>query len=85
MGWRVAILIASNAMKSRTLVFGALAAVALASSGCASPRLVRGITSRADHVKFMTYQGGETGVIKCRINADGTLADCKPMAVSLED
>lgn len=62
-----------------------LVLVAGAASGCGSPRLVRGITSRADEVKFLYYEGAETGVVKCRINGDGTLAECRPMAVSLEN
>lgn len=69
----------------RSFVLGALLAAAAASTGCGSPRIVRGITSRADQVKFLYYQGGDTGVVKCRINPDGTLADCRPMAVSLEN
>lgn len=64
---------------------GVLLAAAAASTGCGSPRLVRGITSRADQVKFLYYEGGDTGVVKCRINPDGTLGDCRPMTVSLEN
>ena len=64
---------------------GLLLAAAAASTGCGSPRLVRGITSRADQVKFLYYEGGDTGVVKCRVNGDGTLTDCRPMTVSLEN
>jgi hypothetical protein len=60
-------------------------AAAVASSGCGSPRLVRGITSRADQVKFLYYEGGDTGVVKCRVGGDGTLSECRPMTVSLEN
>jgi hypothetical protein len=64
---------------------GVLFLGALASFGCSSPRVVRGITSRADEVKFLYFEGGDTGVIKCRMAADGALAGCHPMTVSLED
>ncbi|MBK6696829.1 MAG: hypothetical protein IPG50_32255 [Myxococcales bacterium] len=60
-------------------------ALGLASTACSSARVCRGITSRADQVKFLYYQGGDTGVVRCRLAGDGTLADCRPMAVSLED
>lgn len=55
------------------------------SMGCSSPRIVRGITSRADEVKFLYYEGGDTGVIKCRLGPDGVMAECRPMTVTLED
>lgn len=53
-------------------------------AGCAAPRLCRGITSRGDEVKFLYYEGGNTGVIKCKMAPDGSLADCHPMTVELE-
>jgi hypothetical protein len=59
--------------------------MAMASVGCSSPRLVRGITSRANEVKFLYYEGGDTGVIKCRLGPDGAMSDCHPMSVTLED
>ena len=71
-------------MKSFLLLV-VLLAVATAATGCGSPRLVRGITSRADEVKFLYYEGGDTGVVKCRVNGDGTLTECRPMTVSLEN
>jgi hypothetical protein len=52
--------------------------------GCAAPRICRGITSRGDEVKFLYYEGGDTGVVKCKMAADGALADCHPMTVELE-
>jgi hypothetical protein len=69
----------------RCFVLAAFFAAAAASTGCGSPRLVRGITSRADHVKFLYYEGGDTGVVKCRLDGDGTLTECRPMTVSLEN
>ena len=72
-------------MNARTFCLLGLAFGALASVGCGSPRLCRGITSRADQVKFLYYQGGDTGVVKCRQGADGSLAECHPMTVELED
>jgi hypothetical protein len=65
-----------------------LAAVALALCtslvGCAAPRLCSGITSRGDEVKFLYYEGGNTGVIKCKMGGDGALSDCHPMTVELQ-
>jgi hypothetical protein len=52
--------------------------------GCAAPRICRGITSRGDEVKFLYYEGGDTGVVKCKMAPDGALADCHPMTVELE-
>ncbi len=69
----------------RCLIFAVFLAAAVASSGCGSPRVVRGITSRADQVKFLYYEGGDTGVVKCRVAGDGTLSECRPMTVSLEN
>ena len=65
-----------------TLVLVALAAL---SGACSSPRLVRGITSRNDELKFLYYEGGTTGVIKCKLAADGALSECRPMQIALED
>jgi hypothetical protein len=64
---------------------GVLVVMALAAVGCGSPRVVRGITSRADQVKFLYIEGSDTGVVKCQLNADGTLSNCRPMTVALED
>jgi len=47
--------------------------------------MVNRMVMRADHVKFLYYEGGDTGVIKCRMAPDGTLSECRPMSVSLED
>lgn len=72
--------------KGSTLcLVGAVALSVLGSTGCSSARVCRGITSRADEVKFLYYEGGDTGVIKCRMAGDGALSDCHPMTVSLEE
>ena len=68
-----------------SIAVGILAAVAFASVGCGSPRVVRGITSRADQVKFLYVEGGDTGVVKCQLGTDGSLSKCHPMTVTLED
>ena len=62
-----------------------LALAAIGSAGCSSPRIVRGITSRADEVKFLYYEGGDSGVIRCRLGADGVMSNCQPMTLVLED
>jgi hypothetical protein len=68
-----------------SIALGILLAMALAAVGCGSPRVVRGITSRADQVKFLYIEGSTTGVIKCQVAPDGTLSNCRPMTVALED
>lgn len=68
-----------------SILFGILAAMALASFGCAQPRVVRGITSRDDQVKFLYLQGSDTGIVKCKVGADGALSACRDMQVTLED
>ena len=60
------------------------AGLGLLGTGCAAPRICRGITSRGDEVKFLYYEGGATGVVKCKMAPDGALADCHPMTVELE-
>lgn len=77
-------LVRCSSMK-RSLSIVVFFAAAAALGGCGSPRIVRGITSRADQVKFLYHEGGDTGVVKCRVNADGTLSECRPMSVSLEN
>lgn len=68
-----------------SIALGVLVVTALAAVGCGSPRIVRGITSRGDQVKFLYIEGGDTGVVKCKLNPDGTLTSCRPMTVALED
>ena len=68
-----------------SLSLGILVAMGLVAVGCGSPRVVRGITSRADQVKFLYIEGGDTGVVKCQLGADGSLSKCHPMTVVLED
>ena len=69
----------------RRVCLGALALLDLTTTGCSSARLCRGITSRADEVKLMYLEGGDTGVIKCKMAADGALTNCQPMQVVLKD
>ena len=69
---------------------GALALVSTAATGCTYPRVVRGITSRGDSVKFLYQQNKflgstEQGVIRCKVGAEGALSDCRNMTVTLED
>lgn len=54
--------------------------------GCAgAPKVCRSITSRNDEIKFLYHQGDETGIVRCRIQANGALDDCKPMTVQFEE
>lgn len=71
-------------MKASSLFLLGLAATFFV-AGCGSARVCRGITSRGDEVKFLYYQGGATGVVKCRLGPDGALTGCHPMKVVLED
>lgn len=71
-------------MKS-IIALGIIAAMAFTATGCGAPRVVRGITSRADQVKFLYIEGSETGVVKCQLGNDGALSSCRPMNVTLED
>ena len=68
------------------LVRVAVVALALGSgtAGCAGPRLVKAISSRGDEVKFLYLQGSDTGIIKCKMGADGSLVECHPMNVELQ-
>ena len=68
-----------------SIALGVLVAIALGAVGCGSPRVVRGITSRADQVKFLYIEGGDTGVVKCELGPDGALSNCRPMTVALDD
>lgn len=72
-------------MKGHGVGLGLLLLAALASSGCSAARVCRGITSRNDEMKFLYYQGGDTGVIKCQVAGDGSLSACHPMKVTLEE
>lgn len=73
----------------RARAFGRAALMALALSamgGCASnARVVTAITSSRDQVKFLYVEGSDQGVIKCKVGADGSLAQCRQMAVTFED
>jgi hypothetical protein len=65
----------------------ALMGLALAAlGGCAaSPRVVTAITSSRDQVKFLYVEGSDQGVIKCKVGGDGSLGQCRQMAVTFED
>ena len=69
----------------KTSICLAAFAMALMTAGCSQPRVVRGITSRADQAKFLYIEGGDTGVVKCQLGTDGALSNCRQMTVSLED
>lgn len=76
--------VAFETMKT-SILFGILAALMCASTGCSQPRVVRGITSRANQVKLLYMQGSDTGIVQCKVNADGSLSACRNMQVTLED
>ena len=66
---------------------GALALVVpLAAIGCApAPKLVSHVTGARDQMKFLVVQGGHQEVVKCQVNPDGSLAQCRKLAVVLQD
>lgn len=71
-------------LRQHVTLVATAAGLGLLVMGCAAPRICRGITSRGDEVKFLYYEGGDTGVVKCKMAPDGALADCHPMTVELE-
>ena len=74
-------------LRARSIGRVVLMAVALsAMGGCASnARVVTAITSSRDQVKFLYVEGSDQGVIKCKVGADGSLGQCRQMAVAFED
>lgn len=65
----------------------ALVAIAVtAAVGCgSSARVVTAITSSRDQIKFLYIEGSDQGVIKCKVAGDGSLGECRQMAVVYED
>jgi hypothetical protein len=63
-----------------------MAVVTMLAGGCASsPRVVTAITSSRDQIKFLYVEGSDQGVIKCKVGGDGSLTQCRQMAVTFED
>ena len=61
------------------------AAMALSTVGCAAPRVISGITSSRDQIKFLYQEGSSQGVLKCKIAADASLSECHQMVVTIQD
>lgn len=55
--------------------------------GCAGPRVITSITSSGDQVKFVygRVRPAENGIIQCKRNPDGSLADCKDIPIVFDD
>jgi hypothetical protein len=58
----------------------------LAVSGCAAPaKVITGITSNNDQIKFLYVQGSSQGIIKCAVGPAGALSKCREMTLTLEE
>jgi hypothetical protein len=75
----------ARARTSRAVGWVVAIAVALSTAACAAPRVVSGITSSRDQIKFLYQEGDSQGVIKCKVATDGSLSDCHHMAVVTQD
>ncbi len=62
-------------MALRWIVMGMVVA------GCATPRTINKISLTGDEVR-MLYAGRGTGVIACRIAADGSLEACRNIPIN---
>ena len=61
------------------------AGVALSLGGCAArAKVITGITSANDQIKFLYVQGQHQGLVKCTVGAEGALSKCHEMVVVLE-
>jgi len=68
----------------RAPLVGALATFALV--GCTPPaKIVTHISSARDQIKFLYQQGAAQGVVKCQVGPDGALAQCRNMAINVDD
>lgn len=64
---------------------GLLAAgLAVLATGCANPRVITKATSRENQIKFAYSEGSDYGLVRCTVQADGTLSDCRELAVDFE-
>lgn len=54
--------------------------------GCAQPRVITNITSSGDQVKMIYAQKntGNTGLIQCQQQPDGSLTNCRKVAITFE-
>lgn len=72
-------------LSTRWIGMGLGASLALSSAACASPRVISGITSSRDQIKFLYQEGSSQGVLKCKVAPDAALTDCHQMAVIIQD
>ena len=65
------------------------ALVALGLVGCAGPRVVTGVTSRGDKIKFIytqsTFRTLQQGAVACTAGADGSLTACQPLTITFKE
>lgn len=74
---------------------GVVAAVSLAAGligagGCSHPRIVTNTSVARGQMKILyqenkTFGRTEQGIIKCDVGGDGSLTNCRRMALKLED
>ncbi len=72
-------------MPTKWIGLGLGASLALSSAACASPRVISGITSSRDQIKFLYQEGSSQGVLKCKVAPDASLSECRQMAVTIQD
>lgn len=60
--------------------------LALGSVGCTMPRVITNITFSGDQAKMIYAQANttNTGVIQCKVAADGKLVECKKVSVTFQ-
>jgi phosphoribosylformylglycinamidine (FGAM) synthase-like amidotransferase family enzyme len=61
------------------------AGLAFALVGCAKPRVIQAITGRQDQMKFLYVEGNDQGIVRCKVNPDGSLTQCANVSVALEE
>jgi hypothetical protein len=76
-----------NPLKIRRALGAMALLVPLATAtGCTpAPKLVSHVTGARDQMKFLVVQGRNQEVVKCQVNPDGSLAQCRKLAVILQD
>lgn len=64
-------------------------AALLVASACAQPRIITGMTSSGDSFKIVYTQkriaNADTGIVQCRRQEDGSLANCRRLNITWSD
>lgn len=64
-----------------------LVAGGVLATGCVSPKVVTGITSRPGQMKFLYQQSKEQGLVECKTATNGDITECanKPIIFKEEE